>query len=295
MRDIPAKENKHWRVIDIIRWGDDYLLSKGFENPRREMEWLLQALLNYKRIDIYLKFEEIIPIRKLAILREWIGRRIKREPLQYITGSTEFYGLTFAVDPSVLIPRPETERIVDIGLEALKHVENPTILDIGTGSGCLAIALAKNIKQSAVTAIDISSDAITLAKKNAANLNLTNITFDIVNILNSKPEGVFDLVVSNPPYVSIDELSELMPDVIDFEPENALSDKEDGLTFYRRFANIGKSLIKQGGWMLLEVGRGKHPIEVQDIFHQAGYSNTTLINDYNGDPRILKVNHTEKK
>lgn len=282
--------DKTWRIIDLIRWGEEYFTTKGFESPRREIEWLLRAALDCKRVDLYLRFEEPVEKVNMKTLRGWIQRRIKHEPLQYITGSTEFYGLHFDLTSSVLIPRPESERLIDLSLDLLKNIDEASVLDIGTGSGCLGITLAKKHPDINVTAVDISKEAIMVAKKNGEYHQVNNIQFITMDILKEIPNGTFDLVLSNPPYISAEELPAIMPDVKNFEPLDALTDYRDGLTFYHRIAEISSRIAKPKGWVLLEVGLGSHPAEVFEIFQSSDFSDQELILDYNGDPRVLKVN-----
>ena len=287
---LPAeKGNQIWRVIDILNWGEDYFKSKGFESPKQEIEWLLCDLLNYKRIDLYVQFEQPIHRPQLKQLKEWIKRRIGREPLQYITGKTEFYGHKFKITTDVLIPRPETERVVDVALYSIGNIKTPKVLEVGSGSGCIAIAMGAERNDALIESVDVSETAITQAEKNADLNELSNIDFKVMDFLKEIPEGRFDLLVSNPPYIPEKEMSETMPEVHQYEPKIALTDEGDGLTFYRRFAEVGKSLIKPGGWMVLEVGLGKHPSKAVDIFQSAGYTQLELIPDYNSDERVLKI------
>jgi release factor glutamine methyltransferase len=287
---LPAeKGNQIWRVIDILNWGEDYFKSKGFESPKKEIEWLLCDLLNYKRIDLYVQFEQPIHRPQLKQLREWIKRRIGREPLQYITGKTEFYGHKFNITVDVLIPRPETERVVDVALYSIGNIKTPKVLEVGSGSGCIAIAMGAERNDALIESVDVSETAITQAEKNADLNELSNIDFKVMDFLKEIPEGRFDLLVSNPPYIPEKEMSETMPEVHQYEPKIALTDERDGLTFYRRFAEVGKSLIKPGGWMVLEVGLGEHPSKAVDIFQSAGYTQLELIPDYNSDERVLKI------
>jgi len=287
---LPAeKGNQIWRVIDILNWGEDYFKSKGFESPKKEIEWLLCDLLNYKRIDLYVQFEQPIHRPQLKQLKEWIKRRIGREPLQYITGKTEFYGHKFNITTDVLIPRPETERVVDVALYSIGNIKTPKVLEVGSGSGCIAIAMGAERNDALIESVDVSESAITQAEKNADLNELSNIDFKVMDFLKEIPEGRFDLLVSNPPYIPEKEMSETMPEVHQYEPKIALTDERDGLTFYRRFAEVGKSLIKPGGWMVLEVGLGKHPSKAVDIFQTAGYTQLELIPDYNSDERVLKI------
>jgi len=287
---LPAeKGNQIWRVIDILNWGEDYFKIKGFESPKQEIEWLLCDLLNYKRIDLYVQFEQPIHRPQLKQLKEWIKRRIGREPLQYITGKTEFYGHKFNITVDVLIPRSETERVVDVALYSIGNIKTPKVLEVGSGSGCIAIAMGAERNDALIESVDVSESAITQAEKNADLNELSNIDFKVMDFLKEIPEGRFDLLVSNPPYIPEKEMSETMPEVHQYEPKIALTDERDGLTFYRRFAEVGKSLIKPGGWMVLEVGLGKHPSKAVDIFQTAGYTQLELIPDYNSDERVLKI------
>lgn len=287
---LPAeKGNQIWRVIDILNWGEDYFKIKGFESPKQEIEWLLCDLLNYKRIDLYVQFEQPIHRPQLKQLKEWIKRRIGREPLQYITGKTEFYGHKFNITVDVLIPRPETERVVDVALYSIGNIKTPKVLEVGSGSGCIAIAMGAERNDALIESVDVSERAITQAEKNADLNELSNIDFKVMDFLKEIPKGRFDLLVSNPPYIPEKEMSETMPEVHQYEPKIALTDERDGLTFYRRFAEVGKSLIKPGGWMVLEVGLGKHPSKAVDIFQTAGYTQLELIPDYNSDERVLKI------
>tara|TARA_B100000809_G_scaffold49597_1_gene44559 strand:+ start:2559 stop:3413 length:855 start_codon:yes stop_codon:yes gene_type:complete len=280
---------KTWRIIDLINWAESYFKEKGFENPRSEIEWLLRALLGCSRMDVYLRFEEPLSKTQLGTLRAWVKRRLEREPLQYITGSCDFYGREFSINKHVLIPRPETERLIDIALDKLNEIDSPNILDVGTGSGCIAITLGLEIPGSTVLGIDVSEKAIQIANKNAKSLDAGNVSFHEMDFLHNIPQGSFDLMVSNPPYIPKGEMNGLMTDVKDFEPTVALTDEKDGLSFYKRFAEIGKDLVKINGWIILEVGLGDHPNKVKDNIIESGYPDTELIKDYNGDDRVLVV------
>ena len=280
---------KTWRIIEIIKWGEEYFKIKGFENPKQEIEWLLCDLLQLKRIDLYLKFEDIINKSKLKKLKSWIKRRIQREPLQYITGKVEFYGLKFISTPQALIPRPETERLVDITLNSLKKIPEPKILEIGTGSGCVSIAVSNKKPRANILSLDISKNALELAEINAKSNNCKNINFLEMDFLNEIPDGKFDILISNPPYISQKEIKNIMPEVKNYEPRIALTDFEEGLNFYYRIAKVGRTLIPNG-IIILEVGLGKHPQKVFSLFKEAGFDQLELIKDYNNNERILKIN-----
>ena len=278
-----------WRVIDLIHWAETYLKEKEFDNPRAEIEWLLCALLDCNRLNVYLRFEEPLSQSQLTILRNWVKRRLQNEPLQYITGSCDFYGRQFLINSKVLIPRPETERLVDIAIEKINGINSPSILDVGTGSGCIATTLGLEIPDSKVMGVDISLDALEVANGNKAKLCSENVLFIEMDILNTLPEKLFDLLISNPPYIPKNEMGNLMKDVKGFEPVIALEDENNGFTFYKRFAEIGRTLVKPGAWFVLEVGMGDHPSMVKSIFSNSGYLNVELIKDYNGDNRVLVV------
>lgn len=280
---------KTWRIIEIIKWGEEYFKLKGFENPKQEIEWLLCDLLQLKRIDLYLKFEDIINKSKLKKLKSWIKRRIQREPLQYITGKVEFYGLKFISTPQALIPRPETERLVDITLNSLKKIPEPKILEIGTGSGCVSIAVSNKKPRANILSLDISKNALELAEINAKSNNCKNINFLEMDFLNEIPDGRFDILISNPPYIPQKEIENIMPEVKDYEPRIALTDFEEGLNFYYRIAKVGRTLIPNG-IIILEVGLGNHPQKVFSLFKEAGFDQLELIKDYNNNERILKIN-----
>ena len=278
-----------WRVIDLIEWAESYFEKKSFEKPRTEIEWLLCSLLDCERLDLYLRYDEPLSKPQLETLRDWVKRRLKKEPLQYITGACEFYGREFIITPDVLIPRPETERLIDIALTKLNAVKSPKILDIGTGSGCIAITMAKERPDAKVVGVDNSIRALKIAERNSIHLEVTEYSFIEMNILKSTPKGMFDLLISNPPYISKKEIPELMIDVIGFEPESALTDYSDGLTFYKRFSEIAPKIVHNNSLLILEVGLKEHPQKVYDIFFDQGYTSIELIKDYNGDDRVMVV------
>ena len=284
-----GNKRENWRIIDLINWGEEYFNKNEFESPKQEIEWLLCDLLNYKRVDLYVNFEEIVSTTKLKLLKKWIKKRLKRMPLQYITGNTEFYGKKFFLNTDVLIPRADTERLVDESLECIKQKNNPKILEVGTGSGCISISLALERKDAQILSIDISENALNKAKENAEYHKTTNVSFSKVDILNDLPEGKYDILISNPPYISYDEMKTIMVDVKDFEPELALTDFNDGLQFYTRLSDIGPLLIKKEGWMLLEVGTNDHPKKVMRLFKSKGFKDIDLLKDYNNKKRVLRV------
>lgn len=285
-----VKEKKQvWRIIDLIEWGEDYFKQHKFDSPKQEIEWLLCDLLDHKRVDLYINFEQKVPNDKLALLKKWIKKRLKRMPLQYITGVTEFYGNKYFLNDDVLIPRPETERLVDISLDCINKLSHPRILEVGTGSGCISISIALMRGDAKILSIDISQNALNKAQENSDYHKTNNVKFLNLDFLKEIPSERFDIIVSNPPYIPLEEMKNIMIDVKEYEPEIALTDFNDGLVFYDRFADLGSKLLKKEGWMVLEVGIDDHPEKVAKLFKSKGYSNIELVSDYNKDKRVLTV------
>ena len=289
MNSVKKENGKPWRIIDVINWGVDYFGNKSLENPRLEIEIFLQDILDCKKIDLYVNFENEVSASDLNILKGYIKRRLENEPSQYIVGKSNFYGRNFYVDNNVLIPRPETEILINVCIEFLSIKNNPEIIDIGTGSGCIGITLAKEIPSSNVIAIDCSEEALAVAEKNAKNIGIKNIDFVKSDFLKQSIDLRADLLVSNPPYIPKKDISTLMTDVRAYEPSEALTDNLDGLEFYRVFSKKFDTMIKTDGALIVEVGKGEHPLEAKKIIEQYGYADIEMINDYNGDIRVLRV------
>lgn len=279
------KSRQIWTILDIIDWGREFFTKKNIESPRLNIELLLCHALSLSRLALYSRFDQPLNAAELDSIREMVLRRAKNEPIQYIVGKTEFYGLEIEVDKNVLIPRPETEELVDFIVRTYAGRPQPKeILDIGSGSGCISISLAKAFPDASVAGIDLSKQAVETAKRNAEKNSATNIEFYKYDILNSLPKKRFELVVSNPPYIPMAEMAELAADVADFEPREALTDGGDGLAFYRRFAEIFPSIITEGGSFFLEIGFGESEAIIE-LFEKASIR-AELKNDMNGIPRI---------
>jgi release factor glutamine methyltransferase len=289
LNSVKKENGKPWRIIDVINWGVDYFGNKSLENPRLEIEIFLQDILDCKKIDLYVNFENEVSAPDLNTLKGYIKRRLENEPSQYIVGKSNFYGRNFYVDNNVLIPRPETEILINACIEFLSMKDNPEIIDIGTGSGCIGITLAKEIPSSNVIAIDSSEKALAVAEKNAKNIGIKNIDFVKSDFLKQTIDLRADLLVSNPPYIPKEDISNLIADVKEYEPSKALTDNLDGLEFYRVFSKKFDPMIKIDGALIVEVGKDKHPLKAKKIFEKSGPVNVEMINDYNGDIRVLKV------
>ncbi|MCX6155398.1 MAG: peptide chain release factor N(5)-glutamine methyltransferase [Candidatus Kapabacteria bacterium] len=279
--------DKVWTIIELIRWGSDYFKTHNIESPRLTIELLLGHVLGYKRIDLYASFDQPMKDSELKKLREYVLRRKNNEPLQYIIGSTPFLNFELICDKRALIPRPETEQLAEIIQKKLNTKKVQTnILDIGTGSGCLAIAAALGNNYCKVHAIDISNDSLSLAQENATKNLCINIVFENVDILKQIPALYpYDLIISNPPYISESDYKELQPELCLHEPRISLSDESDGLRFYRHFAEVFKKILKPEGEFFLEIGYG-HSIFVKMIFEEKKY-HIDLIKDYSGIDRFV--------
>jgi len=289
MQTLARTSENNCRVINLIGWTEKYFLSKGLENGRNIGEILLQHLLDCKRVELYFGSEKQLTQDTIKTYHSWIQRLIKNEPLQYITGTIEFYGLGLMITPAVFIPRPETERVVDIALQILKTVISPKILDVGTGSGCIAMALANELPEASVTGIDIDPNMLELAQKNADLHKINNIIFKQMDIQKEIPKESYNLIVSNPPYIPLNEISDLEKNIKDFEPRIALTDGADGLTFYHRLASVASKILHSNGYLIMEVGQGNHPQKALKLFKNNAFVSNKLIQDYNGDDRVLKV------
>ena len=276
---------KNWRIIDLINWGVTHFTTKGINNARLEIEWLLCDLLTCNRVDLYLKFEKQIHANELAHLRSMVKRRVSGEPFQYIIGKAPFYGRDFKVNSHVLIPRPETEILID---RLKKNGGVSTLLDVGTGSGCIAITCSLENLSDKIYATDISDNILDVAHKNMQTYEINNIHFFKHNFLKENFKNKFDVVISNPPYIGIHEIEGLQKEVRDYDPKIALTDGHDGLIFYYHFNKIIMNLLNPGGYLLLEIGGNKHKEYVEKIFSM-GCLRTMFIKDLQGDFRAVEV------
>ena len=275
---------ERWTVLKILKWTTDYFAGKDIGSARLEAELLLAATLDLDRVGLYVNFERPLDASELASFREQVQRRAQREPVQYILGETEFWSLTLHVGPAVLIPRADTEVLVE---EALTRLEGPArVLDVGTGSGAIAVALAHEKTETTVTALDCSEAALEIARANAERNGvadrLTCVTGDLADL----PLGPFEMVVSNPPYIPSADCEELMPEVRDHEPRLALDGGADGLTAYRQLAAQAGKILVPGGWLLVEVGIDQ-AADVGALFEAAGLTDIKYRDDYSGIPRVV--------
>ncbi len=275
---------ERWTVLKILQWTADYFSGKQIASARLEAELLLAATLDLDRVGLYVNFERPLDSAELAAFRERVQRRAKGEPVQYILGETEFWSLPFTVCPAVLVPRADTEVLVE---EALARMENSgSILDVGTGSGAIAVAMAHEKPGVQVTALDCSEAALQVARGNAERNGVAERITWVAGDLAELPPGPFAMVVSNPPYIPSADCQQLMPEVRDYEPRLALDGGEDGLTAYRQLTSQAGRVLLPGGWLLVEVGVGQAD-EVAALFKAADLAEVTCRDDYAGIPRVV--------
>lgn len=273
-------------VKEIKERTERFFKVKGVPDPKLDTDILIAHSLGIKRLDLYLDIERPLTELQLAELRPLVRRRAAREPLQYIVGLSEFYGLNLKVDKRVLIPRHETEELVDLILKKLEAAPN-RILDLGTGSGAIALALASKLPESSITAVDQSIDALTVASENASALGLNKrVTFLKGNWWAPIKDGeTFDLIVSNPPYLTEDEMTTAEPEVVDYEPNDALVAGSDGLDDFRILLEGAPKFLTDGGLLAMETGIAQREA-LNDLSKQAGLSGESL-EDLSGRPRFF--------
>jgi release factor glutamine methyltransferase len=283
--------------LNLLQWATSTLKEHRIENPRLNAELLLAHSLNLNREELYARLNRELNEREKGGLERLVQRRISGEPLQYILGHQEFWSIQFKVDHRVLIPRPETELLVEQSLSVLSERtfgRNPCVLEIGTGSGAIAVALAKEVKNIFLVATDISRDALILAKENAESAGVQDqIRFVCGDLLgpfrSSKDRGAFDLILSNPPYIVRSEIGSLAKEVRDYEPAIALDGGEDGFDFYRRLISQALSYLRKGGWLLLEVGQGQAERVARQIRRSGTFLKPQILPDLAGIERVVKA------
>ncbi|MDD2853051.1 MAG: peptide chain release factor N(5)-glutamine methyltransferase [Desulfuromonadaceae bacterium] len=275
---------EQWTVLRILRWTKDYLLSKGVENARLEAEWLLCAVTGLDRVGLYLAYDKPLNERELSEYRALISRRAKREPLQHILKSQEFMGREYEVSADVLIPRYDTEVLVNEAQKNAPHARE--ILEIGTGSGCIAISLQHYFTAANVTATDISAAALAVAQRNALKHGAT-ISFVLGSLFVPVADRIFDLIVSNPPYIPTADIATLDPEVKGYDPIIALDGGVDGLDFYRRLIPGAVPYLNNEGWLIVEIGI-EQSAAVIGLFKQTGcYDEPVVARDDGGIERVV--------
>ena len=282
-------------VADALTFASVELTAAGVETPRFDAQLLLAWVLKAQREDLAREPERVLTEREQIIFAKAVSLRALRRPLPYITGEAWFYGRAFKINRAVLIPRPETEMLVELALAACRNSKSPTFADIGTGSGCLAVTLAAERPDAEVWATDLSADALKEARKNVVRYGLQErVTLLHGDLLGPLPDGLrLDLIVSNPPYIAEAEIAGLQPEVRDYEPRLALSGLRDaagadGTALHRRILAEAPPLLKPGGHVLLEVGLGQSE-SVATIAREMGYGNVTVTADYAKIGRVVSA------
>ncbi len=282
-------------VLEVIQRSSEFLAKREVESPRLQVELLLAHLLQLPRLKLYLNFERVLTEGELGWLREMVRRRGEREPLQQIIGSMSFCGFELIVNREVLVPRPETEILAERAWQYLEQLDGangqraaPLVLDVGTGSGCLALTLAMKVPGAQIHATDLSKAALAIARANAErHAVVERIRFYEGDLFGGVPAGMqFDIIVSNPPYVPTAVVDTLEPEVRDYDPRTALDGGPDGLAFYRRLAREGSPYLAKGGRLAAEFGDDQQEA-VGAIFAEQGWAVEEIVSDLAGKPRII--------
>lgn len=285
MIEATSIDAKPWTVGRLLTWTAGFLKDRDIEDARLASEVLLAHAAGCRRIQLYTRFDEVLAADALSRFRQFVRRAAAHEPIAYLVEEKEFFSLPFHVTREVLIPRPETETLVEVALDLCRQGQlvAPDILDMGTGSGCIAVTLLVQMSEARATASDISPGALAIARKNAdlhkAAGRMRFVVADKLSLPESeKPEDGFDLIVSNPPYIPKVDISTLKPEVRDFEPQCALTDHADGLTFYRHLGEHAAKWLKPAGWVVVEIAddRAAQVIDVMtcggQLIHKASRS-----------------------
>jgi release factor glutamine methyltransferase len=271
-------------LLEVLRGTERYLADRGVENPRLNAEHLLAHALGLKRMELYLQFDRPLTESERAPLRDLVKRRGAREPLQHVLGTAEFHGRTFACDKRALVPRPETEQLVELALEIAKDKPAATILDIGTGSGVIALTIALELPSATLHATDLSPDALALAAENAARHALTDrLVFHQADLF-PPDDARFDLIIANLPYIPAEEIASLSPEVR-HDPASALDGGADGLDLIRRLIETAPDRLAPGGALLLEIGLGQADA-VNTLLSARKFRDISVRPDYQNIPRF---------
>jgi release factor glutamine methyltransferase len=283
-----------WTIGRLLAWTADFLKRKGSDSPRLDAEVMLAHVLGFERVQLYTHYEDVVGERARGEFRDLVRRRSEGAPVAYLVGRKEFYSLRFDVTPAVLIPRPETEFVVVEFLAAVKEIEAPAAVDVGTGSGCIAVACARRKPGARFLAVDLSPEALMVAALNAERHGVSDrIEFLAGDLLGpAVGRGPFDVVVSNPPYIPSAEVDRLDPGVKDHEPRAALDGGPDGLSAYRRLIKQAAPLLKPGGRLILEIGYDQEETVGAIIAASGAYELLPAVRDLQNHPRVVRAART---
>lgn len=285
--------NDTWTIQKLLNWVTEYLTTKAIESPRLSAELLLSHVLALKRIELYTQFDKPVTKQQLDLLHDLVKRAGIYEPIAYLTGKTEFYSMELDITADCMIPRPETELLVQRAIEFLRTRSGVQyVCDLCTGSGCIAAAIAKNFTEARVTATDISAAALAVAARNVEKHQLKEqvrlLCGDLFEpVIKQLDVGLFDLIVCNPPYVSTSEYEILNKNIKDYEPQFALLAGEDGMDVYRRIVKKVDKFLKPGAAMMLEIGYAQGPA-VRELLEQTGaFAEIKIEKDFHDNDRIV--------
>jgi release factor glutamine methyltransferase len=278
-----------WTIGGLLDWTARYLHEKGSEFPRLDAEVLLAHVLDCKRIQLYTRYDEPAPDDVRTRYRELIRRRVEGCPVAYLVGKKEFFGLEFEVGPAVLIPRPDSEHVVMECLKLAKDLAAPRVLDVGVGSGNLAVTIAHRHKGAQVTAVDVSPDVLAVARRNAEKHGVADrVRFLQSDLLAAVPQGeTFDFIVSNPPYIAREEMAQLPVGVREYEPHTALDGGPGGFAVFDRLVAGAKDHLVPGGWLIIEIGAPQEKPARERIAAHPEYELFPTVFDYSNYPRVL--------
>lgn len=278
-----------WTVKRVLDWSIDYLKKNGSESPRLDAEILLAHARGCQRIQLYTEYDAPLTPEERASMRDLVKRRAGHEPVAYLVGFREFFGMKFDVEPGVLIPRPDTESLVVTALEQATEFESPRILDLCTGTACVALAIVENCRNAAVTAVELDDQAFEVARRNIEKHHLAEhvalLKGDLFEPLSS--DDRFDLICSNPPYVTDSEMDTLQPDVRLHEPELALRAGPDGLDMIRRIIPESASWLESGGSLLLEIGESQGEAVIDLFSRYDEFVTAQIVTDLEGRSRVV--------
>ena len=291
---MPAEADDRWTVGRLLTWTKDFLQKKGSDSPRLDAEVLLASVMKCQRVNLYTQYENEVSEAQRSSFRDLVKRRADGTPVAYLVGKKEFYSLRLNVSPAVLIPRGDSEFVVVEALSHLKGMEAPRAVDVGTGSGCLALACVHQHKTVQFLAVDISPEALDVARGNAEKLNLdARIEFRLGDLLAPvADDGPFDLILSNPPYNASKRIATLEPTVAKYEPHLALDGGADGLRVVARLIDQAIPLLKPGGHLILEIGSDQEAPVRALVEAQADLSLSPTIRDSANHPRVIHASKT---
>ena len=277
-------------ILEVVQRSATFLESKGVPNARLDAEWLIASALGLDRMKLYMQFDRPLAEDQLAVMRSKVARRAKREPLQYILGTTPFHELNLKIDHRALIPRPETEQLVEwIMGDFEDNAGAYRILDLGTGSGAIALGLAFHLPRAQIVAVDRSADALELAQENAFHCGMqSRVVFRESDWFEKIHESDFDLIVANPPYLTKEELASSEPEVREFEPRATLVASDDGLEDLELIVRGAFDRLKPGGRLWLETGIG-HRDRLLELCKQCGYRSAEGLDDWSERPRFARA------